>query len=160
MKEVTLHLNETSDPDLLPCPFCGAQEAYFIETDDQTEDQTFFHVCCNGCEAQSFGCYCVDKFSAAKEWNTRAPLAAPPPPRESEWLPIESAPKDGAWVYGFEPIEDGKYVGHVVMKWREGSWREPGWYTDGGHGYRVCEPTHWRPLPPPPRATSEGDGGC
>lgn len=59
------------DPELLSCPFCGEQLTYFVETEDLMLGQVTFHVCCDGCEAQSFGCFCLDKISAAMEWNKR-----------------------------------------------------------------------------------------
>lgn len=64
-----------------------------------------------------------------------------------EWLPIESAPKNGdpLLVYG-----DGSYT---VAWWSDGvdEWRDVGdigWagmYGDDGN-----QPTHWMPLPAPP----------
>lgn len=57
----------------------------------------------------------------------------------SEWLPIETAPKDGtaiiAGAYGHRP---------VMVSWRE-QWRYP--FTMRRLTY---PPTHWMPIPPPP----------
>lgn len=66
-----------------------------------------------------------------------------------EWQPIETAPKDRTFVLlsGFEYdrpparwIELGHFTGHV-------------WQQDGMlNGEYLYEPTHWMPLPAPPRA--------
>lgn len=60
-----------------------------------------------------------------------------------DWMPIESAPKDGTTViYG-------------TVKWVTcGHYADEGWWemnnssTDAWGG--VDYPTHWMPLPPPP----------
>lgn len=71
-----------------------------------------------------------------------------------EWQPIETAPKDGLflamWSEDEFPIEDGD---------EDGAWRfayvlcENGiFYSTETHASFVS-PTHWMPLPPPPKAT-------
>jgi hypothetical protein len=57
---------------------------------------------------------------------------------EPEWQPIETAPKDGTVVL----LSDGKIVkeGHYLGYW---SWLDLA-------GDRV--PTHWMPMPDPPRS--------
>jgi hypothetical protein len=63
-----------------------------------------------------------------------------------QWQPIETAPKDGAWVIclvGGDAIEG-------VM--RNGRWN---YISLNSHGCGCCgdddpEPTHWMPLPAPP----------
>jgi hypothetical protein len=56
------------------------------------------------------------------------------------WQPIETAPKNGTAVLGWDKDE-----GHYVTWCSEGSW---------GQSVDDCVylqfPTHWRPLPPPP----------
>jgi len=78
----------------------------------------------------------------------------------SEWLPIESAPKDGEPVLIWKP--DERMVGEYMMAayWDDSHYKEPGWVPVGGiykQGYfsDVTEsdqgyPTHWMPLPAPP----------
>ncbi len=73
--------------------------------------------------------------------------------RLNPWRQIETAPKDGAWIYGYEDREgvSSKYVGNVVMRSRKrGADYAPAWYTDGGNGFTECFPTHWLPLSAPP----------
>lgn len=73
------------------------------------------------------------------------------------WQPIETAPKDGTHVI-FATAYDGKIV-HSV---HSGAWgpaydRGPNaWVED--YDYKICEPTHWMPLPQPPQADSQGEG--
>jgi hypothetical protein len=56
------------------------------------------------------------------------------------WQPIETAPKDGTAVLGWDKDE-----GSDVMHFREGLWMQR---VDDACWVRT--PTHWRPLPPPP----------
>lgn len=78
-------------------------------------------------------------------------------PQYGEWLPIESAPKDGApylaWVKGREMAytwwdEVTSCLGHKKM----------GFKTLNGYwaNFGCCEnPTHWMPLPNPPTGESQ-----
>jgi len=64
------------------------------------------------------------------------------------WRPIESAPKDGTRVIA---VQDG--LEPEIQYWHV----RVGWVNDGDH-YR--DPTHWKPLPPPPvSAAPLGDEG-
>ena len=76
-----------------------------------------------------------------------------------EWLPIETAPKDGTWVLlaGGNCLGDEGAGGRPVtaqytnyLNGRATSWHwQFAWY-DGGY-YGVYEdPTHYMPLPAPP----------
>jgi hypothetical protein len=72
----------------------------------------------------------------------------------TEWKPIESAPKDGTevWAYNGEQAR---------MRWTEGEcyalWI---WADDLVSDADPCpdQPTHWMPLPAPPCATCNGHG--
>lgn len=73
----------------------------------------------------------------------------------SEWQPIETAPKDGGWVLlmggriGFQwdgdtkpPLVCGQFVNNA------------GWwfaFYDSGWLGEYENPTHWMPLPEPPK---------
>lgn len=67
------------------------------------------------------------------------------------WQPIETAPKDGTRILSYSDQEGVQ----CISWWRDGdtSWSE--WCSPDG--YTVFDPTHWMPLPEPPRALSEGD---
>jgi len=61
---------------------------------------------------------------------------------DAVWQPIATAPKDGTQVLLFRA---GK---SMVQGWwnRGGAFHMPHWSTPSG----LFDPTHWRPLPPPP----------
>lgn len=69
------------------------------------------------------------------------------------WRPIETAPRDGTifLAHGDGPaIRSCPFI--CVWDWDDPSkgdyeWRD--FYTE-----RVMEPTHWQPLPPPPKGDS------
>jgi hypothetical protein len=76
-----------------------------------------------------------------------------------DWQPIETAPKDGTIVLlwaatedqwddydcGDEPLRRGAQVGRA-------STMQPGlWWMTGGVLKELHSPTHWMPLPTPPR---------
>ena len=64
----------------------------------------------------------------------------------NEWQPIETAPKDGRWVLVFIPEAYNWHYGERhCAKWVS---RESGWSMPGIGG---LSPTHWMPLPEPPK---------
>jgi hypothetical protein len=96
-----------------------------------------------------------------------------------EWQPIEAAPKDVnilVWYdHDADPYqdpnnsnritdyaawtEDGDFLdgkGWAIARWHdrqygEGYWLPAAWFALENDGYeRVCNPTHWMPLPAPP----------
>jgi hypothetical protein len=78
------------------------------------------------------------------------PLYATPRAAEAgEWLPIETAPKDGTPILAFCPSEREWPI--LVIHWALSYW-----YVHGDDGYGGStinlEPTHWMPLPPIPKA--------
>jgi hypothetical protein len=58
----------------------------------------------------------------------------------SEWQPIETAPKDETRV-----LLVASYGTMHTAFWRDGLWR------CGGMGQYFNNPTHWMPLPEPPK---------
>jgi len=73
--------------------------------------------------------------------------------RERQWMPIETAPKDGTQILSF-----AEWEGITVCSWLECSeiWEEKnkyGWakyYDTIQMSYETFEPTHWMPLPNTP----------
>ena len=65
------------------------------------------------------------------------------------WMPIETAPKDGTRILGFEPIENGIAIVHFAHRDR--------WYpSDEAERYDGCfSPSHWMPLPPAPSTSTQ-----
>lgn len=62
-----------------------------------------------------------------------------------EWQPIATAPKD------FTPILTAGAEGWIqIARWHcdDGNPGEEGWWSEGE---AVLEPTHWMPLPEPPK---------
>lgn len=75
----------------------------------------------------------------------------------AEWMPIESAPKDGTFVIVWPPTwkgvvscaswDDDKYAKKPRPYWRRAD-------EYGCVGFsREKPPTHWMPLPEPPKET-------
>ena len=98
----------------------------------------------------------------------------------AEWQPIETAPKDGTkvfiWREGWDqaPVAQWRdYPGNPVVGsdesesadcWMHG-WLFHEWFTpgieDGWLGWNEdidegCMPTHWMPLPEPPKGQNDG----
>lgn len=73
----------------------------------------------------------------------------PPAVTFGEWMPIESAPKDGTRV-----LLHARHTAHswpiIVAYWRSGP-RGTGWF--GGKANHAPDGafTHWMPLPSPPK---------
>lgn len=63
--------------------------------------------------------------------------AAPPAPKEEEWQPIKTAPKDSSWILALMRTRR-----QAVIRWRGGAWEDDN---------RLCrDPIRWMPLPPAP----------
>ena len=135
-----------SEAALLPCPMCGSPGfLHAIEPHTHGPLAAFMpdhpgsaYVECTGCTvALSAG----NEADAIAAWNRRAGLTIVA--EGDGWLPIETAPRDGTRVLGFGPHDSrGHYINAVIF-YRD-MWTIT-WMT--GYG----EPTHWRPLPPPPK---------
>lgn len=81
----------------------------------------------------------------------RAPLAAGAISKQ-EWLPIESAPKDGTYILCAHAS------GHINILQFSGNASDlscPAWRKDCYTG-QTWKPTHWMPLPKPPTIKKEG----
>lgn len=67
-----------------------------------------------------------------------------------QWQPIETAPKDGSNILGFDSNfpSNGAYITWFAEKY--GSYQ---WCSDSTNDFGGWEiPTHWMPLPKPPKA--------
>lgn len=70
----------------------------------------------------------------------------------SEWQPIATAPKDGSSFLAYQPKNDLYPEAMAVCSYspRYGSLNID-WVYGHDVEYEVDSPTHWRPLPPPPK---------
>lgn len=78
-----------------------------------------------------------------------------------QWQPIESAPKDGTRILLFFPNDVGVISGEWNFE-RFNANPKPHFTHDqeqrwGVRHMRANQPTHWKPLPPPPEAKARGD---
>lgn len=75
------------------------------------------------------------------------------------WQAIESAPKDGTdimvVVAGNHSATGKPFIPEVVNWSEEDGWWNPMWGWDKAHSEYL--PTHWRPLPSPPRTEKGGE---
>lgn len=63
----------------------------------------------------------------------------------SEWQPIDTAPRDGTEILICDAVTTyTPYRAYPALWEPEYGWRDPDW--DGGY-----DPTHWMPMPPPPK---------
>lgn len=69
-----------------------------------------------------------------------------------EWKPIETAPKDGVWVLLGRSDWDKPHIGIWTEYAPMEDWNmpDPRWEKDG-EGLPLHGPTHWMPLPEPPK---------
>src|SRR5690606_36923841 len=72
--------------------------------------------------------------------------AAPTPPVDDGWQPIETAPRDGTDVL----LWDGEEI--FVGYWSDSIWVSPGAWVKEEHRSDTVTylPTHWQPLPAAP----------
>ena len=74
-----------------------------------------------------------------------------------EWQPIETAPKDGTKILAHcQPldIETGKPMSFSytnVVWWRRDKFKDSFWHWRHALNDSAAEPTHWMPLPEPPK---------
>lgn len=66
-----------------------------------------------------------------------------------EWQPIETAPKDGTNILLFIPEWRPEYQ-RVVGHWGRSFFGEK-WFDNVGMKALSCRPSHWMPLPEPPK---------
>lgn len=85
-----------------------------------------------------------------------------------QWQPIETAPRDGTELLGLFPYYTSAIEGGSVwvMRWNDEKFRpnpkphfEASGWVWGVQDQRRKQPTHWRPLPPPPFRPDSDSGG-
>jgi hypothetical protein len=81
----------------------------------------------------------------AADAKRETPIWAPP-----MWQPIESAPKDGSWIVVGARLNGELW--HVSSARYDGEYRKP-WLNWDFDDPFYDAPTHWMPLPAPPKAT-------
>ena len=62
------------------------------------------------------------------------------------WQPIETAPKGGTYILLFGMHTRSALSVMIVARWDGDTWQS----SDDGYGAYI-EPTHWMPLPEPPK---------
>ena len=98
------------------------------------------------------GCF---KCSEVTHWMYADRLPAPPgaseqaQPAVPQWMPIETAPKDGTFVLCFRYLRGIPDVSTAQWKQKVESFGGQGWHYPAGS--EDC-PTHWMPLPAAPSA--------
>jgi hypothetical protein len=70
---------------------------------------------------------------------------------QREWMPIESAPKDGTSIIYLDRRE---CIGEAF--WQDKDEHEPGWWDEANT--EEVKPTHWTPLPDLPAAVQVAEG--
>jgi hypothetical protein len=72
----------------------------------------------------------------------------------TEWQPIETAPKDGTAILIWPANASfyGDEATSYVVRWHD--WKEA-WIEASGEEYAAFYPTHWMPLPAPPKKGDE-----
>lgn len=109
--------------DLKPCPFCEQ-----VDCDIHFSDGVWWVMYCR-CDAE--GPSSGAESAAIAAWNQRA-----------GWRDIASAPKDGSDILAYLPNFDCRSVVHWARINNSGHWYD---------GWHVVNPTHWQPLPEPPK---------
>ena len=115
------------------CPLCGGEAMKFRD-----------NVACleNTCTLSKIA-------TPLAEWQNR--------PAEPQWQPIATAPKDGTPILAYFPqcsFEPSLKPLKAVLRWAKyGDWEN--YYqavvSDGFAGAEDWQPTHWMPLPEPPK---------
>lgn len=67
-------------------------------------------------------------------WALRIPNYA------AGWRPIETAPKNGTVIIGYDRKTGNSFTNYIeFLRWEDGEWRDPETYKR--------RPSHWMPLP-------------
>lgn len=147
-----LHPSPPSEGDgveeLKPCPICGdAPKTGTHSGSDDTGERWAYHAV--SCHKDDHTIICDRGETMAESiaaWNRRAI------PSPSAWRTMESAPKDGTSIIGYQATEGDfhKCMG-VVWSWEAKDY----WHCAD---YPGLQPTHWQPLPSPPESADHPKG--
>jgi hypothetical protein len=126
---------------LLPCPFCGGPADFENTTPESSI--AFWSVGCQSVESDCIAYQLLATFNrkceAAEAWNRRQP----------QWMPIETAPRDGTPFLCIHPDDVFSPQTGIDIIWYEPSIKT---YTmDGETEVPFAGITHWMPLPSPPQ---------
>ena len=78
-----------------------------------------------------------------------------------QWQLIETAPRNGTKILAYcQPthVESGKLMGLNnigVVWWRGNQFKDSKWKWRHSQNDSAAEPTHWIPLPPPPKTSPD-----
>lgn len=77
-----------------------------------------------------------------------------------EWMPIETAPRDGAEFQSWIVDPDGRGFWEPRSRFNPDSeafelWGRTDYDADGWDSYLHLTPSHWMPLPAPPTPTPD-----
>ncbi len=75
-----------------------------------------------------------------------------------KWQPIETAPKSGGKVLVWDPEWD-KYPAIAAYDAKYGRWADEDYDPDEDPRWHLT-PTHWMPLPEPPKPHTDGPDLC
>ena len=99
-------------------------------------------------------CYCSNRTEAREQAEKLKSVLtdlsasqADTKPAGGEWLPIESAPRDGTEILAYWSLGHGS---HGCTKFLKGEWVNPEDCDD-----EYCAPDFWQPLPAPPLTRKE-----
>ena len=145
MQEIPKGVGAVSAPEKINnCPFCGGEAE--LTHGMRLKGGCYSEISCltSGCFSMQkvasirFGLdFCVEK--VLKKWNSRRDLVG--------WRTIESAPKDGARIL-LNDSQEGIVIAYYSIKkeWIISDCADP-YYREEA----FC-PSHWMPLPEPPRS--------
>jgi len=68
-----------------------------------------------------------------------------------EWMPIETAPKDGSGFIAYQSVNETQHITSSCA-FVDGRFV---WVNFGEADHTDAEPTHWMPLPSPPKIIKE-----
>jgi Lar family restriction alleviation protein len=147
-------LTTMTNPTLLPCPFCGSADDNDLRRVIDGEWENAW-IECDRCGAQ--GPYAAmqqlpidnisdeDFIKAKRLVDAEASAAAIAAwNQRSAWQPIETAPRDGAWILAWDGSQQ------LILWWSD---RLSGWTFNNDWEILEESVTHWQPLPSPPPIT-------